>query len=196
MSSYHGVVYHLVPISILLWVACEMGMRLRHRRNRGRTVIREWRSLLVIWVCAVLGGVLGRQLAVHVIALGIPWLRSWQGVGLALVITWCGIALRLWSVATLGRFFRPIVHIQEGHQLVRTGPYRVLRHPAYTGLVVALFGLTLPLANVAAIVVVDALILMAVLFRIRVEERALLDGLGEQYAEYMARTHRLVPGIW
>ena len=188
--------YHLIPISALLWVACEMVLRLRQRRNRGRTVSREWRSLVVIWVCAVLGGVLAGQLAVHLTALGIPWLRSGQGIVLALVIAWCGIALRLWSVATLGRFFRPIVHILEGHQIVRTGPYRVLRHPAYTGVMVALFGLTLPLANIAAIVVVDALIVIAVLFRIGVEERALLDGLGEQYAQYMAHTRRLIPGIW
>jgi protein-S-isoprenylcysteine O-methyltransferase Ste14 len=140
-------VHHLIPISALLWAACEMALRLRQRRHRGRTVTREWRSLVVIWMCAVLGALLAAQFARRMTGLAVPWLHSGAGILLALVIAWCGIALRLWAVATLGRFFRPIVHIQEGHQLVRTGPYRVLRHPAYTGMVLTLFGLTLPLAH-------------------------------------------------
>jgi protein-S-isoprenylcysteine O-methyltransferase Ste14 len=63
-------------------------------------------------------------------------------------------------------------------------------------MVLAFFGLTLPLANIAAIAVVNAFILAAVLYRIRIEERTLLDAFGDQYAEYMCRTHRLLPGIW
>jgi len=79
---------------------------------------------------------------------------------------------------------------------VRSGPYRVLRHPSYTGSLLGIFGLSLTFANVAAIVVFNLCILGAFLYRIRVEERTLLEGLGDEYAEYMRHTYRLIPGVW
>src|SRR5581483_10932552 len=105
-------------------------------------------------------------------------------------------ALRLWAIGTLGRYFKPIVHLQQDHHVVRSGPYKVLRHPAYTGLLLALFGISLTFANIASIAVFNCCIVAAILYRIRVEERTLLDGLGDEYAEYRRHTRRLIPGVW
>jgi protein-S-isoprenylcysteine O-methyltransferase Ste14 len=88
------------------------------------------------------------------------------------------------------------VHIQEDHHVVRSGPYRVLRHPSYTGLLVAVLGVSLLYGNWLSVLVFEALVIAGVLYRIRVEERVLLDGLGEDYAVYMRETNRLIPGVW
>jgi protein-S-isoprenylcysteine O-methyltransferase Ste14 len=188
-------VRELVLITVLVWVSAELVLRIRQRRRSERTVTREWRSLFVIWGAAALAGILSGVLATRLPALDLPFHRTiWIVAGV--VIAWCGIGLRLWSVATLGRYFQPIVHIQQGHQVVRSGPYRVLRHPAYSGLLLALLGFSLTFANLAAIVVYNCCILAAILYRIRVEEHTLLGGLGDEYADYMRHTRRLIPGVW
>jgi protein-S-isoprenylcysteine O-methyltransferase Ste14 len=108
----------------------------------------------------------------------------------------CGVALRLWAIHELGRFFRIVVTIQPDHRVVDTGPYRFVRHPSYTGLLLALAGAGVALDSWLSLLALTALPLAGILVRIRVEESALLDALGESYAAYEARTDRLIPGVW
>lgn len=185
----------LVWITVGVWLAAELALRRRQRGRTGPTVTREWRSLMVIWVAAAVGGVLAGVLAAHLRALDLPFRRP-EWLAVALVIAWCGIGLRLWSIATLGRYFQPVVHIQQGHRVVHAGPYRVLRHPSYTGLLLAVLGLSLLFANLASIVVYNICFIAAFVYRIKVEERVLCEGLGDEYAEYMRHTYRLIPGVW
>lgn len=182
-------------ITLIVWLAAEVVLQLRGYLKGGRAKTTEWGSLGFIMVLALVGGRLARLVARHTPALDLPIHGLAWDIPLCLII-WFGIGFRLWSIYSLGRYFRGIVHIQEGHQVVRSGPYRVLRHPSYAGLLLALVGISLTFANLGAIVVYDACILAAVLYRIRVEERVLLRGLGEDYATYMTETHRLVPGVW
>jgi protein-S-isoprenylcysteine O-methyltransferase Ste14 len=86
--------------------------------------------------------------------------------------------------------------VQEDHEVVRTGPYRVIRHPAYAGALVAIVGLALTLHNAAAIVVYLACAGFAIGYRIRVEERVLRTELGHRYTDYAETTARLVPHVW
>lgn len=116
------------------------------------------------------------------------------GVGIACI--WAGIALRLWAVVTLGRFFRLVVLVQDGHRVIRTGPYRVIRHPAYTGTLITLAGLGLSLDSWIGLAVCVALPLAGYAPRISVEEAALRERLGDDYVEYSRRTRRLVPLVW
>jgi protein-S-isoprenylcysteine O-methyltransferase Ste14 len=139
---YDGLVQVLVWTTVVGWLAAEVILRGRHHGRTEPTVTREWRSLGVIWLAAAAGGVVAGVLAANLHALDLP-LRRPAWLVLVLVIAWCGIGLRLWSIATLGRYFQPIVHIQQGHQVVKAGPYRVLRHPAYTGILLAVLGLSL-----------------------------------------------------
>jgi protein-S-isoprenylcysteine O-methyltransferase Ste14 len=99
-------------------------------------------------------------------------------------------------VLTLGRFFKVTVSIQEGHRVVSSGPYRLLRHPSYTGLLAILLGLGLMLGTWLGLAALIVLPLVGTLIRIRVEEAVLLDALGDEYASYAAATKRLVPGVW
>ncbi|MBO0853046.1 MAG: isoprenylcysteine carboxylmethyltransferase family protein [Nocardia sp.] len=181
-------------ITLLVWLTAEVVLQVVQWVRGGRSRTREWRSLGTIIVTAVVAGFLAGAIRAKLPALGFT--LPYAAYAVILVVAWVGIALRLWSIITLGRYFRAIVHIQQDHQLVRTGPYRVLRHPSYTGMLLALLAFSVTNANIGAIIVYDACILAAVWYRIRIEERVLLDGLGDEYAQYMGETHRLIPGIW
>jgi protein-S-isoprenylcysteine O-methyltransferase Ste14 len=116
------------------------------------------------------------------------------GVGAGLLVA--GIALRQWAIHVLGRHFRRRVTIQAGHEIVRRGPYRVLRHPAYAGSLLALVGIGVALGSWPALALCVVPITVALLHRIRIEETALESALGEPYRAYERSTNRLVPGIW
>ena len=77
-----------------------------------------------------------------------------------------------------------------------TGPYRLVRHPAYAGAILIFAGIGIGLANVVSIVVCTALPAAGYAERIPREEALLRERLGEPYADYAAGTHRLVPGLW
>ena len=122
--------------------------------------------------------------------------NPWIVVAIGLTLTWAGIALREWAIVTLGRFFRRVVMIQEGHRLVTRGPYRFVRHPSYTGALLALTGFGIALDSPVSAAALFVLSLVGYLARIKVEERALLEAFGEDYRDYARRTARLVPRVW
>ena len=107
-----------------------------------------------------------------------------------------GIAIRQWAVVILGRFFTIEVRIHPGQTVVERGPYRWVRHPAYAGMIVTFVGIGLALGNWLALAVAAVVPTAGLVLRIRVEERALLDGLGEPYRRFAAGRPRLFPGVW
>jgi protein-S-isoprenylcysteine O-methyltransferase Ste14 len=114
---------------------------------------------------------------------------------LALVFLLSGLAIRWTSIVTLGRLFTVDVAIQQDHALVQHGLYRLVRHPSYSGLLLAFLGLGLCYANWLSLLGLMVPITLAVINRIAKEERALLVALGTPYAAYCARTKRLFPGL-
>ncbi len=121
---------------------------------------------------------------------GFPW--GWISLG----IFAAGTVLRWWAIHYLGRFFTVDVAVAADHRIVDTGPYRLVRHPSYTGLLLQFAGLSISLGNGMSVAVIILPTLLALLYRIRVEEKALRTGLGEAYAVYMQRTARLIPWIF
>jgi protein-S-isoprenylcysteine O-methyltransferase Ste14 len=114
--------------------------------------------------------------------------------GLALL--WAGLALRAWAIVVLGRWFTVVVDVRAGQEVVQRGPYRLVRHPSYTGLLLATVGLGLALDNWLSLALCALGPLAGVLIRIRAEEAALTAQIGERYRAYAARTRRLIPGVW
>lgn len=104
-----------------------------------------------------------------------------------------GIAFRLWAVQVLGRFYSHRVVRHEAHEIVTTGPYSRVRHPAYTGMIVANAGFVALFLNVFS---VSAFVLLcaSIAWRIRVEERVLRTVPG--YTRYSAGKPRLIPAVW
>jgi protein-S-isoprenylcysteine O-methyltransferase Ste14 len=113
-----------------------------------------------------------------------------------MVILVAGLVLRGWSIMTLGEYFTGAVAVSADQPVVTVGPYRVLRHPSYTGLLLALAGLGLTAANWVSFAGVVVLPLAAMLWRIHAEERALLATLGDRYRAYAAQHKRLIPLVW
>jgi protein-S-isoprenylcysteine O-methyltransferase Ste14 len=115
-------------------------------------------------------------------------------VGMAVAIG--GMALRLWAVRTLGQYFTYVVKVTPDQKVVDTGPYRLIRHPSYTGGLLTGIGIGLSMGYAATAAIIGVTSFLAYLVRLRVEERALADTIGEPYRAYMARTKRLVPFVW
>ena len=113
-----------------------------------------------------------------------------------LIVMAAGQLLRWWSVATLGRLFTINVAIRSGHRLVDSGPYRHMRHPSYTAILLVHVGAALCLGNVLSALALIVPITAVLLNRMRVEEDVLASGLGQPYRDYMTRTKRLIPGLY
>jgi protein-S-isoprenylcysteine O-methyltransferase Ste14 len=96
----------------------------------------------------------------------------------------------------LGRSFRTTVEVDAGQQVGTGGPYRWVRHPSYTGILLIAAGLGLAGGTWPGLAICLVLPPVAMLLRIRVEEAALSRVLGEPYRAYRRRTKRLIPGLW
>jgi protein-S-isoprenylcysteine O-methyltransferase Ste14 len=114
------------------------------------------------------------------------------GIGTALLIA--GLAFSIWARRTLGRNWSGTVTVKQDHELIETGPYRFVRHPIYTGLLLALAGSTLA-QGLWGSVLAWALCLVSFLIKLRREEAWMRETFGEKYAAYCARTKRLVPWV-
>ena len=164
------------------------------RRGRGTGVRQDRSTLRVLWFVILLSVAAGIYVAFKVHSAALPHRELCRLLGLVLFAA--GIAFRWWAIVTLGRFFTVDVQIAHDHELVERGPFRVVRHPSYTGVLLAFLGFALSLANWAALLVILVPIWIAFLSRMKVEEEALSNALGERYLAYMRRTKRLVPGIY
>ena len=107
-----------------------------------------------------------------------------------------GTALRWAAIRALWQYFTVNVSILEGQRVVRRGLYGVVRHPSYTGLLLRYLGFGLAFANWLSAALIFLPLLAATLYRIRVEEAALGEHFGEEYAAYARETKRLVPGLY
>lgn len=171
----------------------EYAMRFRSHFNKSGRRTERW-SLFVV-VAAVVGGMVsGISLA--------NWSTATIGAGgfplfvLGLVLMAGGLVVRQWSILVLGRFFTVDVRLHPGQTVVDRGPYRWVRHPAYSGLILFFVGFGLALSNWASLAVLAILPTAGLLVRIRSEERALFTGLGEEYRRYATKRRRLFPGVW
>ena len=107
-----------------------------------------------------------------------------------------GAALRVWSFHALGRYFTFTVKVSSDQPVISNGPYRVLRHPGYAGGLLAIAGIGLVNGNWVSLATIVLLWLGIIVWRIRVEERALLTALDGRYRAYAAQHKRLVPLVW
>ena len=117
----------------------------------------------------------------------------WPTVACGGLLSLAGLALRVWSIRTLGRFFTTTVGVQRGQTVVRCGPYRVLRHPSYTGALLNAVGVAVMLGSPFGAATTLLLAVPAYLYRIACEERLLLAELGKAYASYRQSSWRLIP---
>jgi protein-S-isoprenylcysteine O-methyltransferase Ste14 len=172
-------------------VALELRQSLTHRAEGVRA---GWRSELVFRLIVGTGGLAAGALSARAQSVTIRPVAVATWVGL--VLFWAGMSLRLWSFRTLGRYFTFVVQTSVDQPVITEGPYRVIRHPSYAGLLLAMIGVGLFIGNWWSLVCLTVTFFGALVFRIRVEETALLRDLGDDYRAYAATHKRLVPFVW
>ena len=111
---------------------------------------------------------------------------------LGAAVTIAGLLFAVWAREHLGRNWSRSVTIKEGHELITSGPYGVVRHPIYTGILAGFLGTAIAISQVRGFVVV-VLIFLALWIKLRMEEQWMRSEFGETYATYSRRTAALVP---
>jgi protein-S-isoprenylcysteine O-methyltransferase len=172
----------------------ELALMARKRAKSGESRVEDKGSLNLIWIVIVTCVTLAFNLAYLVPEAAMNAAPALRRLGIALFAA--GIALRWYAIVHLGRFFTVNVAVAADHRLIDTGPYRIIRHPSYTGALMAFLGLGLCMANWASLLCLLVPICLVFLWRIHVEETVLLQALGDQYRNYMQRTKRLIPAVF
>jgi protein-S-isoprenylcysteine O-methyltransferase Ste14 len=181
-------------VSIYCWFALELGLVVRDLVRRKGRLGRD-RGTRVIVTVSLAGPIsLGILLRGWVPALDTPAPGAFAAAGLGVI--WVGLALRVWAVLTLGGSFSTFIQADADQAVVTRGPYRWVRHPSYTGLLLIALGFGLGAGNWLSLAICAVVPPLGMLPRIAVEESEMARVLGDQYRNYQHATHRLVPGLW
>ena len=188
---------NIVPPIILIsfaWFISEILLGI-FKRSRDKSASRlDKSSFRVLWSTIMISTAVGVFVGIRGIGF-ISSLGYWLFIsGLALIII--GLVIRWAAIFTLRRYFTVNVAVVEGQKVIDTGLYKYIRHPSYAGSVLSFLGLGLSFSNWLTPIIITVPILLAYLYRIKVEEIALVQTLGDDYVEYMKRTKRLIPGIY
>ena len=178
----------------LVWLVAELKLSRKAKRQLQQALQGEQQTQTWLWL-RVSGSLLLALVFKPSAWLPIPLdyvLR--QVLGLSLCLS--GLGLRYWAVVTLGKFFSTHVQIIKQHQLIMLGPYRRLRHPAYSGLLLALAGAGLAMGDWLAFGMLTVAPFCAFHARICLEEKLLQDKFGADYVTYAKNTYKLLPLVY
>ena len=179
---------------VTMWWISEVGLLLFTHTRKSQGSLGDRGSLLLLWPTIGLFIWLGTSFGgkhPHTLFSGAPWLIS-----LALALLIVGLVVRWVAILSLGRAFSVNVAIQTNQQVNQSGPYRFVRHPSYSGLLLALLAIGIATRNWMALLIVVVPPVLALLYCIHVEEGALTTAFGSEYSAYSARTKRLIPGVY
>lgn len=185
---------NVVDILILLWVSSEVLLGITRRADPNLARVYDRGSGRLLWTIIVIA------VAVAVVLRGISWGRlpiPTPVLGsLALLFLLAGIGLRWWAILALGPLFTTNVAVAPEQKVLSSGPYRWIRHPAYAGILLAFLGCGWHFGSWLSTAALVLPVLGAILYRMRVEETALLKVLGAEYRGYQLRTKALIPRIF
>jgi protein-S-isoprenylcysteine O-methyltransferase Ste14 len=175
----------------LLWVLIEYPYLRRYRVQPSK----DWdRHSAKLWDAANLLELFG--MALGFAGIGQIHFRTNRAGAFGLALLTFGILIRWTAIKTLGKYFTGTVLIKDDHRLVRSGLYKYLRHPAYTGALLAHFGLGLSFSNWFALGFSTIPFITVAFYRMRVEEKALQEAFGSEYVAYSQTSKRLIPGLY
>lgn len=176
------------------WTASEVLLVIVTRTRKGSGKISDRGSMAILWVTIVSSITLAGWIDDRFPAPIFPqahWLRY-----LALALMVSGLIIRWTAILSLGRAFSVNVAIRTTQTLYQSGLYRLVRHPSYSGMVVCFVAMALAERNWYGAALLLPATTAALLYRIHVEEAALNEAFGAQYASYSRKTKRLIPGIY
>jgi protein-S-isoprenylcysteine O-methyltransferase Ste14 len=186
---HHNTLATIWTVFWVLWVLPAVFGKRTIRRQASGSRILQIVLLLVAYVLIVNGRLGWDWLNQRVVPAGTA--SSWGGYGLMLA----GMLFAGWARIFLGGNWSSNVTLKQDHTLVRSGPYRIVRHPIYTGLLVALLGTAIVLGEVRCFL---GVILAAIAWKIKSksEEALMVEQFGDQYARYRQEVKGLVPYLW
>jgi protein-S-isoprenylcysteine O-methyltransferase Ste14 len=186
------IILIIIPV---IWFTYEAWLIYRDRKQgKGNTQIDQGTRYLNIF--GLIFGISGAAILSEISAFFFPGARSpiyfWFGVGIMLM----GLALRIWAVQTLGNAFRTTIETHINQKVINSGPYKLIRHPSYTGLLLICLGYGIAIQNWLSLACAVIIPLFVLLYRIHVEEPVLLASMGEEYREYQKHTKKILPWIY
>lgn len=171
----------------------EVFMNLRQRSKSKVTSSSDKSSLWWLYGLITVGYALSFSIGATKIGRIYHW-NIFFAIGMALIVV--GFMIRIYSILTLKQFFTYSVAKVENHKIIETGLYKFIRHPGYLGQLIIFIGISTSMANWLSILVMMIPISLGFLYRINIEERFMLEQLGEDYSKYQKRTKRLIPTIY
>jgi protein-S-isoprenylcysteine O-methyltransferase Ste14 len=173
----------------------EIFMGVRQRRKRRRNIINKG-DRGSFWLLFVLIAV-GYTLSFYFAATRIGRIYHWNAffaIGAIMIIV--GLIIRITAIMTLKKHFTYTVTKIENHELIESGLYKSIRHPGYLGQMIVIIGTSVSLSNWLSVLSMIIPVVFGFIYRINVEERFMIEQMGEKYIEYKKRTKRLIPTIY
>ena len=171
----------------------EIFMNLRQRRNSTVTGSGDKGSLWLLYILITIGYVLSFSAGATKIGRIYPW-DTYFVVGIVLIAI--GLFIRIQSIMTLKKQFTYTVSKVENYKLIETGMYKWIRHPGYLGQIIIFIGIPTSFANWLSVILMIIPVLVGYIYRIRVEEKFMIEQMGTKYLDYQKRTKRLIPMIY
>ncbi len=195
-----SVLFEVVNFTVLgAFLVSEILINVSKRGDKGSSNLRRGKiSNSVIMVVGFSSIVLGIFIGFTAKFMNLRWLYSpdyfISSVGLLLIVI--GEVIRWSAVLTLKKYFTVDVKILDDHKLIRSGPFKYVRHPSYLGLLIAVLGLGITMVNWLSTIVIFVPHLIVILLRINEEETALEERFGCEYQDYQKQTKRLIPAVY
>ena len=177
-------------VALLAWGGFEVAFRAPGAASSLRAEAGDRASTPLLVLAYALAIII--PVALRGVAFGSVGSAAWVGVGLSAF----GLAIRAWAMRTLGGSYSRTLRTTTDQALVSAGPYQWVRHPGYAGSILVWVGAPLAFHSWLAAVIVAVLMLLAYGWRIQSEERMLVAHFGDAYRDYIARTSRLIPGLY
>lgn len=178
----------------LLFLGIELYWNITRRNKEITKTIVDRSSLRLLWITIIASLVLAgfcEMFRFAAIRQAQPYIY-FSGMILAIA----GLMLRIIAVSQLGKSFTVDVQIAAEQQLQQRGLYAIVRHPSYSGALLAFTGLALTYGNWISVAVICIPVFLAFAYRIRVEEEALQAKFGEAYSRYSRQTKKLIPFVY
>src|SRR5271166_3245333 len=176
------------------WTASEICIAVVTRTHKSGGKVRDRGSFIVMWA-VIVTAIFAAEFIGHMVPATSFGGAHWLKLG-AVAVLIAGLLVRWTAILSLGKAFSANVAIRHSQTIYQSGLYRYLRHPSYSGLLLVFLAIALHERNWLAAAVVLAPTTAAVLYRIHVEEAALHEAFGPEYATYSKATRRLIPGVY
>jgi protein-S-isoprenylcysteine O-methyltransferase Ste14 len=171
----------------------ELFLNLRQRSKSKVTTSSDRGSLWLLYGLITVGYSLSFAIGATKIGRIYPW-NTFFATGMALFAI--GFMIRIYSILTLRQYFTYAVAKVENHKIIDTGLYSVIRHPGYLGQFIIFIGISTSISNWLSVLLMMIPVTLGYLYRIKVEEKFMVEQLGEDYLNYQERTKRLIPMIY